>query len=102
MRGLSILTIMIAVNLAGVADINAKLDSSLPTSCITPRLAHSLISLENVAVSGVVPSNGAFFQRVVNFSVYDKLMSDCVLGADFLVCVGGGHGTFFWGGLIMR
>ena len=95
--GLSIHTIMIAVNLAGVADVNAKLDSSLPTSYITLRLAHKLISLENAVVSGVVPSNGAFFQCIINFSVYDKSMSDWVLGVDFLVCVGGSHGTFFLG-----
>ena len=85
----------------GLVDVYAKLDSSLPTSYITPQLAHLLISLENVAVSGVVPSDGTFFQGVVNFSVYDKLMSGCVLGVDFLVSVGGGQGRFFLRGVLI-
>jgi hypothetical protein len=73
---------MLTVKITGVL-VNAKFDMSLPSSYITPQLASILPSLNAIPVSIVVGNDALQFSCAVSFSVFEKLMSDCIFGVDF-------------------
>ena len=86
---------MVLVNVTGF-EVTAKFDTSLPSSYISPKLAFLLPSLENVSVSTVIDNDGSFFSTSITFTVYEKLMTDCVLGVDFFTRVSESHGALIF------
>ena len=65
-------------------EFNGRLDSSLPASYLTHRVACQFGCINDVAIS-VNLDNNTSIPCVLNFSVYEKLTTDCVLGLDFFI-----------------
>jgi hypothetical protein len=73
---------MIIIRLNNIA-FNGRFDSSIPTSYVAPHIAGALMGLDNVAVTTILRQEDITISCVLNFTVYERLISDCVLGADF-------------------
>jgi hypothetical protein len=65
-----------------------RLDSSLPTSYVSPHVASVLTTLDDVSVTIGLSECGdedESFSCVLNFTIFERLVSDCVLGVDFFM-----------------
>ena len=67
-----------------------RFDSSLPTSYVAPHVASVLTSLDGVAVTidlSDCADEDESISCVLNFTIFERLVSDCVLGVDFFMHV---------------
>jgi hypothetical protein len=64
--------------------VNGRINSSLPSSYVSLQVASHLGCLDKVSVNCPTIDPSIEMLCTLPFSTYDKLMSDCVLGLDFL------------------
>ena len=78
------------ITLNGI-DFDGKFDSSLPTSYVCPHVARVLMRLDDVVVTTMtfLGQKDSIISCVLNFTVFERLVSDCVLGADFFTHMSG-------------
>ena len=82
---LSLLSFAMPVIMLNSINFDGKFDSSLPTSYVGPHVANVLRRLDDVVVTTFFgpKGSGSIVSCVLNFTIFERLISDCVLGADF-------------------